>query len=143
MALKRRYTDEQRASLVVMLESEGYPDRKGALAKVASYAGVPNATLQRWYHGHRNPPPPQMVMAKRLDLAQSINDELVSIFSEMGHKREDADYRSLGTVAGILMDKKFLLEGKATQNINLNLKTYESHTFSPDDWDRDDTATDS
>lgn len=114
---KRRYTDEERASLVAMLESEGYPDKKGGLSKVASYAKVPPATLQRWFHGTRNPPPTQMVNNKKIDLAAAINEEISAIFDEMKLKRQEADYRALGTVAGILFDKKMLLEGKPTEHI--------------------------
>lgn len=132
---QRKYTDEERASLVVMLEAEGYPNRLGALKKVAEYAGVHENVLRRWWKGTSNPPPTTSVTHKRIDLSTAINDELLAIFKEMGLKRDEADYRALGTVMGILFDKKMLLEGKATQNIILDLKTYQG--FTPDEWDSD------
>lgn len=114
---RRRYTDEERASLVVMLESEGYPTKKGALQKVADYAKIPPSTLQRWFHGTNNPPPTQLANKKKIDLRQAIEEELNAIFNEMVSKREDASYRDLGTVAGILFDKKQLIEEKPTERI--------------------------
>jgi hypothetical protein len=133
MQKRRRYTDEERASLVVMLEAEGYPGKLGALQKVATYAQVSPDVLRRWFNGKQNPPPDELVGHKKIDLSVAINDELSSIFLEMGAKRADADYRALGTVMGILFDKKMLIEGKPTQNIVLDLKSYQG--FSPDDWD--------
>lgn len=114
---QRRYTDEQRASFVVMLEAAGYPDTPGALKRVAANAGVHENVLRRWYKGTSNPAPTTIVSRKKIDLKKAIDDELSAIFKEMHVKREDADYRALGTVAGILMDKKLLLEGKPTERI--------------------------
>lgn len=114
---QRKYTDDERASLMAMLQAEGYPDKLGALKKVAEYAGVHENVLRRWWKGTQNPPPTTSVTHKKIDLAQAINDELSAIFDEMGKKREDADYRALGTVAGILFDKKQLLEGKPTEHV--------------------------
>ena len=132
---QRKYTDDERASLVVMLQAEGYPDKPGALKKVAEYAGVHENVLRRWWKGTQNPPPTTSVSHKKIDLTKAINDEIAAIFTEMRVKRDEADYRTLGTVAGILLDKKMLLEGKPTHNILLDVKTYK--TFSPDEWDSD------
>lgn len=137
---QRRYTDEERASLVVMLQAEGYPDKLGALKKVAEYAGMHENVLRRWWKGTQNPPPTTSVSHKKIDLSSAINDELIAIFTEMKTKREEADYRALGTVAGILFDKKQLLEGKPTQINDFNVKSYQS--FSPDDWDTDTSPPD-
>lgn len=134
MTKRRRYTDEERASLVAMLASEGYPDRIGALQKVADYAKVSPDVLRRWWKGTHNPPPDDLVVHKKIDLTVAINDELVAIFDEMKLKREEADYRALGTVAGILLDKKLLLEGKPTHNVAI-VKAYKG--FSPEEWDDD------
>lgn len=138
MTKRRRYTDEERASLMAMLQSEGYPGTLGALQKVATYAQVSPDILRRWWNGTQNPPPDNLVGHKKIDLAAAITDELSAIFSEMKTKRSEADYRALGTVAGILFDKKQLLEGKSTQNINIDVKAYKG--ISPDDWD-EPTAT--
>lgn len=114
---QRKYSDEERASLIVMLQAEGYPDTLGALKKVAAYAGVHENVLRRWWKGTQNPPPTTSVSRKKIDLKKAIDDELTSIFTAMKTARADADYRALGTVAGILFDKKQLLEDKPTEHI--------------------------
>jgi hypothetical protein len=138
---QRKYTDDERASLVVMLQSEGYPDKLGALKKVSDYSGVNERVLRRWWTGTQNPPPDTSVRHKKIDLATAITDELTAIFAEMKTKRDEADYRTLGTVAGILFDKKQLLEGKPTHNIAHTVKAYKD--FSPDDWDEPTASEDS
>lgn len=114
---RRRYTDEERATFMVMLESEGYPGKLGALQKVADYAGIHPHVLRRWFQGKQNPPPNKLVAHKKIDLKEAINNELAAIFKEMKTARSAADYRELGTVAGILFDKKQLLEDKPTERI--------------------------
>jgi transposase-like protein len=111
---RKRYTDDFRASAVLMLEAAGYPDREGGLSQVSSHLGVPISTIRGWYLGTRNPPPPELRNEKRFDLLEAIQTELAAIFPAMATRREDASYRELGTVAGILMDKQLLLTGKAT-----------------------------
>lgn len=116
MAIKRpRYDDKFRASAVVMLEAAGYPDKEGSLAEVAAHLGVPHPTLSRWFRHVQNPPPNVLVQEKRSELKVLIANELDAIFQAMETVRPEASYRDLGTVAGILVDKKQLLEGKATE----------------------------
>lgn len=115
---RRRYSDEERATLMAMLESEGYPDRLGALKKVADYAQIHPHVLRRWWKAKQNPPPHKLVAQKKIDLREAIQSELTHIFTELHSKREDASYKDLGTVAGIMMDKLQLLEGKPTERIS-------------------------
>lgn len=110
-----RYTDEFRAQACVMLQSQGWPQQKGALSRVAQYLGVPPTTLRRWSLGLQNPPPAEMVKEKTLDLREAIQDELAAIFGELPHARPDASYKDLATAAAILIDKLQLLEGKPTE----------------------------
>lgn len=119
MASKRRYTDEERASLVAMLEAEGYPDKKGALSKVAQYAKVPPATLQRWFHGTRNPPPTQMVNIKKIELAD-LFEQAARRYLEHGLSDDVMDEvsgKDAITAAAIAADKMNLLQNKPTQHI--------------------------
>lgn len=118
MAKRKSYDDKFRASAVVMLEAAGYPDKKGALVEVAKHLGVPHPTLSRWYNAQRNPPPDELVQEKRRELKDLLADELDAIFRAMPNARENASYRDLGTVAGILFDKKQLLEGKPTEIVD-------------------------
>lgn len=114
---QKRYTDEERAQVVAMLKMEGYPDTLGALTKVAKYAKVHPDVLRRWWKGTQNPPPDTLVVQKKKELREAIKDELSEIFAAMNSKREDASYRDLGTVAGILFDKQQLLNEQPTERI--------------------------
>lgn len=98
-----------------MLQAAGYPDTDGALSRVSRKLGVPHSTLRRWFHKLQNPPPSELVQEKKLDLVAAIKSEVASILEYMTDAREDADYRALGTVFGIMVDKLQLLEGKPTE----------------------------
>lgn len=114
---RRRYTDDFRASTVLMLEAAGYPDTKGALQQVADNVGVAAMTISRWFHASNNPPPNELVTIKREDILNLIKKQLHRALTEMDKTADDADYRSLATAAGILTDKMELLEGRATERV--------------------------
>ena len=99
-----------------MLEAAGYAPGKngGALAAVSKKLGVPHSTLQRWYNAKQNPPPPETVHEKRVDLAALLEAEVIAAVGEMDNARIDADYRALATAVGIFMDKLNNLRGEAT-----------------------------
>jgi len=109
-----RWSDEFRAMSVVMLEAEGYPQRKGALMEVAKTLKVPKSTLSRWYTGKSNPPPPETVTIKKEQIIAMLKGEIGAALNEMPKARPDADYRELATTIGILVDKLQLLEGEPT-----------------------------
>lgn len=111
---RRQYTDKERASLVVMLQSEGYPTKKGALAKVSKYSKVPGATLHRWFHEKNNPAPSEDVNEKKFDLRQALQEELEAIIQALPAARGVAEYKDLARALGIITDKIFLLDGKPT-----------------------------
>jgi hypothetical protein len=117
MASKHRYTDQQRADLVVMLQSEGYPDKKGALQKVSNYSNVPMATLHRWFHEKQNPPPSKLVSEKAFDLKEALQTELQAILEAMPDARSEAPYADLSRALGIVADKLLLLQNKPTERI--------------------------
>lgn len=109
------YDDKFRASAVVMLKSQGYPEMKGALAFVAKHLKVPAMTLSRWFHAANNPPPHELVTEKAFDMRAAIQAELQAIVKTMPTARADATYSQLGTVWGILFDKARLLDGLPTE----------------------------
>lgn len=113
-----RWTDEERASAILMLQAAGYPERKGALTQVANNLSIPATTLRRWHLGLSNPPPAETVRRKTLDLRRALRDEINAALTEMGKARIDASYKDLGTVLGILFDKLQLLNGDSTANTN-------------------------
>lgn len=111
---RKRYDDKFRASAIIMLEAQGYPNKEGALTSVANHLNVPKPTLYRWFTAKQNPPSYELVTEKRIEFKAVIRKELDSIFKDMPNARQDASYRDLGTVAGILLDKLQLLEGEPT-----------------------------
>lgn len=113
---KPRYDDKFRASAIVMLEASGYPNREGALSQVAKHIGIPRMTLQRWAKATQNPPPHELVTEKRDELSDLLEKEIRAALAEMDKARPDTSYRDLGTVVGILTDKRQLLSGEPTQN---------------------------
>lgn len=126
---RKRYDDKFRANAVVMLEAAGYPNKKGALEQVSRHLGIPHPTLHRWIKEKNNPAPSELVQEKRKELRELLEDELRAIFQEMPSARSEAGYRDLGTVAGILFDKKQLIDGKPTeitQNVSLTDEERES-----------------
>ena len=112
---KRSYDDKFRASAVIMLQAQGYPDTKGALQTVSKYLAVPASTLQGWYNATSNPPPTDIRYEKTIDLIQSIKDEIAGIIGTLPGKRDEASYKDLSTSLGIFVDKLQLLENKPTE----------------------------
>jgi transposase-like protein len=121
---RRRYTDDFRASVVLMLEAAGYPDRKGALMAVSRKSKVPHPTLSRWYRKIQNPPPNDLVQHKKIDFEQAIEEEMTAILKAMQEARPDAYYTHLATAFGIMFDKRQLLTGGSTENVNQQTVTY-------------------
>lgn len=98
-----------------MLEAAGYPTEKGALTRVAEHLKVPARTLSRWFNGEQNPPPDQTVNEKKGEMTDWLRDEIAHAVTAMAKVREEASYRDIGTVLGILIDKLQLLSGAPTE----------------------------
>lgn len=119
MATRRRYTDEERATIVALLVGEGYPDKKGALSKVATSAGLPPSTLQRWFHGTRNPPPTHLANIKKIELAD-LFEQVARQYLEHGVQAAvmgDVNGKDAVTAAAIAADKMNLLRAQPTERI--------------------------
>lgn len=126
MAKRKRYTDEDRAMLVVMLQAQGYTgnpetNKPGALQSVAEYSKVPERTLRRWFNGENNPPPDNIVRHKKGDLSNELED----IVWLMTGKLKDDDVLSdmsgkdMATSVAILIDKIRLLRGLPTEIVEI------------------------
>lgn len=114
-----RYTDEFRAQAVLMLEAAGWPEKRGVMVKTARQLGIKHQTLSNWARRRQNPPPQKLLPKKAFDMMQAIRQEIQAILEEFPHARPDADYKELATAMGILVDKLQLLEGKATERVEL------------------------
>ena len=89
MAKRKRYTDEFRANIVLMLEAAGYPNKKGALMEVSNASGVPHPTISRWARNVQNPPPDKLVHEKKVELKDLLEAELRAIYEEMPTARPE------------------------------------------------------
>ena len=116
---KRRYDDKFRANAVVMLEAAGYP-KTGALSQVSQHLNVPLNTLKGWATAASNPVPTDVRTEKRKELSELLRKEIDAALGEMNNARQDASYRDLGTVAGILIDKLQLINNKPTANLEFS-----------------------
>jgi transposase-like protein len=119
---RKRYTDEFRASAVLMLEAAGYPNTEGALSRVAMHLNVPARTLSRWFNGEQNPPPDQSVTIKRRDLREMLQDILYGFSAEVlrridANELEDVPLNQIMQGLGISFDKNQLLHNKPTEII--------------------------
>jgi hypothetical protein len=119
----KRYDDEFRASAVLMLEAAGYPGREGALSHVAGHLSVPRSTLQGWFSGAHNPPPPKVRHEKKIDLIKALTS-LLHLHIEAGERVivDSDDLRAIDTGIGILVDKLQLLTGGDTDRGALRIE---------------------
>lgn len=127
------YDDQFRASAVLMLKSQGYPEMEGALTAVAKHLKVPAMTLSRWFKGTNNPPPNNIVIDKTRDLRAMFLGEIYEIFNELPQKRPDASYGSLVTASAIYFDKIRLIDGLPTEILQVTSQLLEA--FKVLDWD--------
>jgi transposase-like protein len=117
--IKPTYDDQFRASAVVMLKSQGYPEMNGALSLVAKHLKVPASTLSRWFKGTSNPPPSNIVNEKKDDLRTLYENEIYAIMKVLPDKRDDASYGTLASAQGIFFDKIRLLDGLPTEIVQI------------------------
>lgn len=110
-----RWTDEFRATAILLLEYEGYPERKGALTRISKSLKVPMGTLSRWVNRKSNPPPSEIVSIKKEEILRMLKGEVYAALKEMTTVRQDADYKELATTIGIFVDKMQLLDGEPTE----------------------------
>lgn len=122
MSKRRVYTDEFRASACLMLEAAGWPERKGAVSKVANHLGVAHQTLGRWARGVSNPPPNKIVQSKKRDMLGELESLQYLLLGEMAEAYKDAPFNHLATAFGIITDKHRLLSGESTDNNAVQIK---------------------
>lgn len=120
VTMKRKsYTDEFRASAVLMLEAAGYPGTEGALMRVSSHLCVPHPTLIRWFRGSQNPPPYELVQEKRTDFIQQLQAIKGIAAEKIVERIEDFEPRDLTGLLKISAELHQLLTGGPTQNVNI------------------------
>jgi len=119
------WSEQYVAAAVAWLKGEGWPDDQyavkrtiAALKKQAPGQPVPAyKTLLRWANGERRQVPAPVMAAGEDALRAAIRAEVAAALADMDAKREQAAYKDLGIVTGILIDKLQLLSGEPTENI--------------------------
>jgi len=115
------YSDEDKASAVLMLEAAGYPDRKGAMSQVVRELGVPESTLRSWAKNEHGAPPAKVRDRKKGELIESLNEVATKLIEHLGDIADTGDVRETATAAGIVIDKLQLLRGDSTANTNQHI----------------------
>jgi len=123
MSKRKRYTDDFRASAVLMLEAAGYTggedSREGSLMAVSKKLKVSHVTLRRWFHRTNNPPPSYLVQEKKLDLKKELTELLGLHIKAAKTAVDDAGLGDIDRGIGILFDKLQLLDNKPTAILEL------------------------
>lgn len=127
-----RYTDEERAQHVLMLEASGYPKKKGALMQYSKLSGIPHPTLSRWYRGVQNPPPNKSVRIKKRELKDALKDLIFDLVSHAHDAAKDAGLDPVMRGVGIATDKLLLLQDQPTVIIKLK-QALENGQITPDE----------
>jgi hypothetical protein len=125
-----KYTDEERANVIMMLHSTGFYDgdsgdgaKTSSVRKVQGYfkGKYSERTIFRWGNGENNPAPDKLVNTKKRDMADEFK-ELVWLLVD--HVK-DADTigemsgQQAVTSIGILVDKMRLLMGLPTTIVGI------------------------
>ena len=121
MGRKRKwtqYSDEDKASAVLMLEVSGYPDKPGSMAKVVRELGVPESTLRDWAKNQHGAPPANVRANKKGELIGLLKDAATDLVKHLIEIASTGDVRETATALGIIIDKLQILSGEPTENIN-------------------------
>jgi hypothetical protein len=118
---RKQYDDKFRASACLLLQAAGYPDIKGALTRTAKEVGIPARTLSRWFNGEQNPPPDQVVIEKRPELANLFESIAYKMLDHAGKPDviEEMDGKAAVIAAATATDKMRLLRGLPTEVIEV------------------------
>ncbi len=120
---RRTYSDADVAGAVLLLEAAGYPDRRGAMEEVCKATGINDNTLRNWYTRERRTIDPRVEGRKRAEIVDALGDLQDKLIRKLSEKLEDnsASLRDIAIAFGIVSDKRALLLGHATQNVEQRL----------------------
>ena len=102
-----------------MLQAAGYPEQKGAMARVARHTNITTRTLRRWWLGTSNPIPDNIVARNKKTILEKLDTVAHMILDSIDLETVDeAELRERMVALGITVDKSQLLRGGATANVN-------------------------
>ncbi len=117
-----KFDDNYRASVVVMLQTEGYPNDQYAIGRVHDYLKQKSpyptkSTLKNWFLGDSNPPPSKILDDKKGDMVEALKSLTWKL---LDHATKEETISEMSgqqaiTSAGILIDKTRLLLEKPTE----------------------------
>jgi hypothetical protein len=110
--MKRRYSDDERASALAALDANG-----GDFSATARSTGVPRTTLIEWANGRAHPAVSQIRQGKRGDLADELEGVAWKLVRAMPGKIDKAGLQQVAVSLGISVEKMRLLRELPT-NIN-------------------------
>lgn len=104
---RRRYTDEEQAEALAMLESNG-----GNVFATARELDIPETTIRQWKYGTCRPVPAELRERKKLQLAQSCDKLARKMLRQANRKVKDMGGRDAVISAAVLIDKAAFLRGE-------------------------------
>ncbi len=114
-----QYSDEDKASALLMLEAAGWPNRVGSMSQVARRLSVPESTLRAWAKNEHGAPPAKVRERKKGELVQTLTDVAFALVEHLASIADTGDVRETATALGIVVDKlQALADEQPTQNVN-------------------------
>lgn len=110
VAVKRRYSDEQRANALVALAANG-----NHYERTARQLGIPDATLRHWARMDRHPEAATMADEKKPDMATALDVVAWKLLDAIESKIGAAPLNQTAVAMGIAIDKARLLRGQPTE----------------------------
>jgi hypothetical protein len=107
--MKRRYSDEEKATALAALEANG-----GNIKTTAAKLGIPRMTLASWANGGCSEAVTNIRHVKKAELADAFESLARKLVEAMHAKISEANLQATATAAGICVDKMQLLRGKPT-----------------------------
>ena len=133
-----QYTTEFKANCVVVLQGQDYPRDVYALERVAKHLNVSGRSLRRWYNTYAEYPTSEnrtindralseYVIDKKIELTDMLESIIYGVALEVKDRidkkeLEDVSLPHLMTALGISIDKRQLLLGEPTSNVNMGSK---------------------
>jgi transposase-like protein len=109
IAMRRHYTDEQRAEALAALAANG-----GNIKLTAAQLGIPRMTLADWANGACCEAVTELRHQKKQDLADALEALAYKLVEAAAGKIADAPLQACATAAGIAVDKMLLLRNQPT-----------------------------
>ncbi len=120
---RRRYSDNDKATALAALDANG-----GNVLKTATQLRIPRKTLEEWNNGRVVDDVAELRHENRRELKEVLRDLAYTLAEALSDNLEDAPTNHKAVALGIVIEKMQLLEGKATERLDVNLDDRERAT---------------